>query len=102
MTIITCLSESFPVCLNIMITAMEQVKRLMTATVRSLLSLAKLGNQKKNLSSTTQKLLPRTFFSFCAFTKAKLNGFVWSIFCGFRVRFDLLMKDQKIGQINFN
>lgn len=40
MVIVTWLSESVTVCLNIMTMVTEQVKRLMTATVRSLLSSA--------------------------------------------------------------
>lgn len=42
MIIVTWLSESVTVCLNIMTTVTEQAKRLMTATVRSILSSAKV------------------------------------------------------------
>lgn len=63
MVIVTWLSESVTVCLNITTMVTEQVKRLMTATVRSLLSSANVKNQRK-ISVTGNSEIGSSHFSF--------------------------------------
>lgn len=75
MIIVTWLSESVTVCLNIMTMVTEQAKRLMTATVRSILFQQMREIKQKYLSLAIQKLLPYTFLYFFDFTKTKQNRF---------------------------
>lgn len=69
MVIVTWLSESVTVCLNIMTTVTEQAKRLMTATVRSILSSAKVWNQKKKPVTDNSEITSTYFSFFCHFYK---------------------------------